>query len=449
MIYFLVFIEGYIGLAYQMLFIRQLTPEVGASAVTSSWVIGFFLLALAIGYRTGGKPCAHPLRQLGFNLLRVGALGGIALSSFSVSLFFEIFKGVPTLVPLILYSLLFVAPIAYFMGQSLPLLIQRSKWGEATSEISGNALYLSTIGSFVGAIATTNIFFFFIGATYTLVFVSILTLAVAGYLLIERSRRLALFFSILGVLLNVGYLYKTKMHSTPYSDVHIVKLEDGSTQFVANGAIMSGLSADHQNTSWYLAVFNKFLVQNNIQNKDILMLGAGGFVSHLADKGANRYMYIDIDPDLKNISEKEFLKEEVGHNFVAQDARRYLIDTDKKYDLIFLDAFSGKSIPSHLLTEGFFELLKLRIAKNGYFIMNTVMSPFFSTNYSRRTHATVTSVFPFCRRLDNRDQHRGYLRSNVVYICPKYMEGVQRYTDDKNTSEFDYFNVLKDRKGSQ
>ena len=38
MFYFLLIAEGFIGLALQMLFIRQLTPSVGSSAIISSWI---------------------------------------------------------------------------------------------------------------------------------------------------------------------------------------------------------------------------------------------------------------------------------------------------------------------------------------------------------------------------------------------------------------------------
>ena len=92
MLYFLVFIEGFISLAYQMLYIRQLTPEVGASAVTSSWIIGFFLLALALGYKRGGRVVPNPIYVLAKNLVKTGVVGGVAASSLFVGAFFKFMK---------------------------------------------------------------------------------------------------------------------------------------------------------------------------------------------------------------------------------------------------------------------------------------------------------------------------------------------------------------------
>lgn len=47
----ILFIEGLVSLSYQMLYIRQISPIVGSSVDVISWIIGIFLIALAIGYK--------------------------------------------------------------------------------------------------------------------------------------------------------------------------------------------------------------------------------------------------------------------------------------------------------------------------------------------------------------------------------------------------------------
>lgn len=448
MFYFLIFIEGYIGLAFQMLFIRQLTPEVGASAVTSSWIIGFFLLALAVGYRTGGKICEKPLEKLGYNLTTVGALGGIAASSAFIALFFEMFAnlGLSTLPILIIYGLLFIVPVAYLMGQSLPLLIQTSKWGEETSEISGNALYLSTIGSFAGAIVTANVCFFTIGATNTLILVSVLSLLVGGYLIGKSKAYIAIISTAIIAFVNMGVIYKFGLHSTAFADVYVddVETEKGTYKtFNANGTTMSAVDEFNNNASWYISIFNQIILQKGYENADLLILGAGGFSAHLADAGNNKYTYVDIDGSFKKISEEEFLKEEIKHPFVEEDARRFLIENDQQRDVLFLDVFSGSAIPGHLATQEFLTLAKSRLKMGGYFIMNTVMNPNLETDYSKRIHATIYSVFPFCDTVNNNHLNPESSISNVVYYCHKKLEGVGGYKDGYNVNELDYFNEQK------
>ena len=51
----LLFVEGFVGLSYQMLYIRQMVPVIGSNIIIVSWIVGMFLLFLAIGYRQGGR----------------------------------------------------------------------------------------------------------------------------------------------------------------------------------------------------------------------------------------------------------------------------------------------------------------------------------------------------------------------------------------------------------
>jgi spermidine synthase len=61
---------------------------------------------------------------------------------------------------------------------------------------------------------------------------------------------------------------------------------------------------------------------------DILVLGAGGFsLSHR--EPLNRYTFVDIDPAIRGIAEREFLREAAAGEFIATDARRFVADTGR------------------------------------------------------------------------------------------------------------------------
>lgn len=439
MLYFLILVEGFVSLSLQMLFIRQLTAEVGASAVTSSWIIGFFLLALSIGYKRGGEKSLSPITTLAKNFIKVGFLGGVAVSSIAIMIYFEISSGFGVISSLILYSILVVSPIAYWMGQSLPLLIQESKWGDNNSEISGNALFLSTIGSFLGAVITTNVLLFTIGATYSLVLICFSSLIIGFYFVGNINWKIvSIFASLTALLLNVGGSFLLELKSTPYADVYLRESDDGATQLIANHSVMSKLKYG-ENDSWYISEFHKYAQQDNPKGEEFLILGAGGFTVHLSDPN-NYYTYVDIDPALKEISEKEFIKKKITANFVTSDARRYLIDTKKTYDLIFLDAFSSKSsIPSHLVTKEFFLLLRRKLKTGGRLLVNVIINPEYKSLYSQRFHTTLISTFPFCVSSSNTKNKEDL--ANVIYSCDKKTKILEVYTDDNNKNEFDFWNM--------
>lgn len=438
MLYFLVLIEGYIGLAIQMLVIRQLTPSVGVSAVTSSWIIGFFLLALAIGYKKGGVKVDSPIRFLAKNFIKVGITAGLGVSSLAIMIFFDSLAFMSTIYGLVLYCAAIVSPIAYWMGQSLPLLIQEFKWGKNNSEISGNALYLSTIGSFLGAIITTNVFLFVIGATWTLTLVTVISLVIGLALINSRKWKAA---SVIGIVMsiatNIGFSNSFHMVSSPYADIFVFEdKETNEIDLVANSTIMSKLK-NGKNDTWYIDQFNNYVKEESLIGHNFLILGAGGFVAHLEDD-KNTYTYIDIDPELKKISEERFIKRKMDQEFIVSDARRYLIDDKSKRNLIFLDAFSSKrSIPSHLVTKEFFYLLRDRLNVGGKLVINVIMDSEFNTLYSQRFHSTVTSAFPFCKLANNASKDISL--ANVMYFCEKKQDKIELYSDDNNRNEFDFW----------
>jgi Spermidine synthase len=85
----------------------------------------------------------------------------------------------------------------------------------------------------------------------------------------------------------------------------------------------------------------------------VLVLGAGGFtLSHR--EPLNHYTYVDIDPAVKEIAERDFLREPIRGEFVVADARAYVRDTALRYDVVVVDVYSAlTSIPAHLVTREF------------------------------------------------------------------------------------------------
>ena len=55
LLFLIIFIEGFVSVAVEILTIRQLIPFAGSNVVVTSLIIGIFLLFLSIGYWRGGK----------------------------------------------------------------------------------------------------------------------------------------------------------------------------------------------------------------------------------------------------------------------------------------------------------------------------------------------------------------------------------------------------------
>src|SRR5207244_4450102 len=89
------------------------------------------------------------------------------------------------------------------------------------------------------------------------------------------------------------------------------------------------------------------------QRIGIIGLGAG--VLAVYGRPRDVYRFYEINPQVLEVAEKEFtfLKDSAAKvEFVAGDARLSLENEDAQgFDVLVVDAFSGDSIPVHLLTQ--------------------------------------------------------------------------------------------------
>jgi hypothetical protein len=77
------------------------------------------------------------------------------------------------------------------------------------------------------------------------------------------------------------------------------------------------------------------------------------------------------------------------------DARNFLSKTEKKYDLIILDAFSKNYVPFHLMTLEYFQLLDKKLTSDGIIISNNIGSMTGDrSDIIRAVYKTISQVFP-------------------------------------------------------
>lgn len=438
MLYFWLFFEGFIGLTYQLLIFRQLTPAVGRSDYVTAWVIGFFLGALSIGYKMGGRPVSDPIKKLASNLAFSSILAGFFMATPFIGVFFEVFSdiGIPRTISLIIYCAFVVAPIAYPIGQSLPLLLQQTQWGKAASERGGNALFLSTLGSMAGAIIPVTFLYTTIGASLTLSLTVGLTILITSFVLFKDKKRyiilgiLSVFVSLFNYLASANGMFT----STAYSDIYLIKTKDEKLMY-ANGLVMSSQTHTGQNTASYIRHFQQKLKQENITDQNILVLGAGGFMAHTENEGGNHFTYVDIDKDLVEWASNYFHFDPTSATVKYGDARSFLLSQEnKEWPVILMDVFGSRfAMPEHLMTVEFFELASEKLTSDGILAINVVADPQYDTEYSSRLHSTITSVFPVCH-IAPATHHPTV--ANISYWCfNKFAkkEKPEVYRDDKNS----------------
>ncbi len=149
----------------------------------------------------------------------------------------------------------------------------------------------------------------------------------------------------------------------------------------------------HFEMDYYLLMFAGFAHQPD--PKSILFLGLGGGTISMAMRHyfpKARIDNIELDPDVVDVARKYFgFKEDGQMKVYVRDGRvqvRRLLREERKYDIIFADAFRGGYIPYHLTTKEFMESLKELLTPDGIVVSN-LQPGFESYHYHRRTFNAV------------------------------------------------------------
>jgi predicted membrane-bound spermidine synthase len=182
LLFAIVFIEGFCSLGAEVIALRQIIPHMGSSIVVTAPTIGFFLLALALGYHAGAKDRRGlsrsrreelPARSLA-DRRRSG--GGRRRSDL------RFVQRPPEIAYLVLVAGV-LCPIAWLLGQTVPILsnlLQHERVGEA----SGQALYYSTLGSFLGSLSLSLLVMQWLGVSAAVALCALLL--VVGYALLRE-----------------------------------------------------------------------------------------------------------------------------------------------------------------------------------------------------------------------------------------------------------------------
>ena len=413
----LVFVSGMASMSLEFAASRILIPVFGSSIYTWGSLIGVILTGLSLGYHIGGK-----LADKNPNFLK------LCLVIFTAGLYI-IF--IPFIAPTITSSFIqFVSDSQYaslfavftllivptfLLGIVSPYAIKlATRRLTELGNVSGNLYSLSTIGSIVGTFLTVfiliptfeiNYIIFGLGVTL-MVFSSLFGLArFPKVLTVFVVVVLLLFFPSINlssagnVMVHTGTLVYEK--ETLYSHLDVIDYGNIRTLYL-DGNIHSQMYKDkpEELVNTYTKYFHLgFLFNPNA--KDVLFVGGGGFSgpkNFLSMYPDIRIDVVEIDPDVIKAAYDYFnLPVDNGSRLMIynDDARNFLSKTEKRYDMIILDAFSQNYVPFHLMTLEYFQLLDKKLTSDGVIISNNIGSMTGDrSDIVRAVYKTISQVFP-------------------------------------------------------
>lgn len=168
-------------------------------------------------------------------------------------------------------------------------------------------------------------------------------------------------------------------------------------KFRENGKDMEQSRCDIKRPDYLLHEYSRLQLLGLMfpeQIQDVLVVGLGG--GSLSKALAKAYPAatldsVELDPVVAQAARQWFFYHESERvRTVLGDAREFLRGTDRKYDLIFLDAFDGLEVPEPLRSRPFYEIVRAHLKPGGAVVSNLHLR---SRQYAA-DRATLAQVFP-------------------------------------------------------
>jgi predicted membrane-bound spermidine synthase len=333
-----------------------------------------------------------------------------------------------------------LCPLAWLLGQTVPILTNLMRV-QRSGEAAGRALYWSTLGSFLGSVTLSLVVMQLFGV-WAAVLLGALML-VAGAALVQRpsplTAGLLAAVTALSVAANVGDRQRADTAYADYAVESVLRAGMLSPRaFLVNNQHASVIdNSEPPQYSRYVQHLRRILLEDlRFSNRDILVLGAGGFsLSHR--EPLNRYTYVDIDPAIRAIAEQYFLREAANGEFIAADARRFVVETGRRFDAVVVDVYSARtSIPGHLVTREFWTDTRRALKPGGVMLANLILDGHLASPYARNLLATIESAYGRCAV---EVLFKSAPVSNVIVTCfaTESSDAVRVYVDERNLADID------------
>lgn len=423
-----VFFSGMTTLALEMSASRLLGNYFGSSNLVWASIIGLIMIYLTVGYFLGGRwadrsPTFKTFYQiLAWGAFTVGVIPAISrpVLRISANAFDQLQLGV-LFGSFAAVMILFIIPVT-LLGTASPFAIRLSiKNTRESGSLAGLISATSTLGSFIGTFLPVLILIPVVGTYRTFLVISAVMLVVA----------------ITGLWLTVNWRAAVK-----YSWMPVVIIALGLVGMPGTDKAPDGLIYEGESSYNYIQVLgfdgHRFLRLNEGQGvhsvyhptqlnfygpweqvmtgpffnsapyhpdevKNLAIVGlAAGTTARQANAAFGEDIHIDgieIDPEIVEVAREHFGMNQPNLNVIVQDGRWGLAHSDRKYQIISVDAYRPPYIPWHLTTREFFQEAYDHLTEDGVLVINVGRSP-DDRRLINAISSTIGAIFPTIHVMD-------------------------------------------------
>ncbi|MFV0529779.1 MAG: spermidine synthase [Lachnospiraceae bacterium] len=425
-LYITEFFAGMSVMAVELGASRLLAPYFSSSQIVWTVIIGVIMIALAIGNVWGGRLADKKHNPEGLYLRILVAAVWIALIPFlgrymivGISLLLAVFVNHNILVwaALLTCLVIFAFPCVLF-GTVTPSLIKFSvkdldKNGKTVGELGA----LNTIGSILGTFLPTFITIPAFGTAATfLIFSAVLAVIAIVYFISAGRRSIVCLVAV--VLLLVLAIRSPKVSFAFWQDdltkeeesiYNYLQVKESDTEITLSTNVLFGVQSvkmkEDELTGLYYDYALAAPVMAGVTTKTdneilVLGLGSGTFADYCLKYFEDIVIEgVEIDKKIVDLA-YEYFDLDKSVQVTVGDARAYLTASEKKYDVIMVDAYQDITIPFQMSTIEFFAQVKQHLKDTGVMVVNLNLQSEGKDSINEYLCNTIGTVFPYVYAAD-------------------------------------------------
>lgn len=453
----LVFLANVSVMSLEMVASRVMAPAIGVSLYTWTSIIGVNLAGIAVGNWIGGFIADRwASRRTAAWVFALAALAAFAIIPVG---HWVTMRGIPTDLPLVTRIVLYTGALFFvpclMIGMLTPILVKLTLRNlNTTGSVVGRIYASGTFGSIVGTFLTgfwlistfgTRNIILAVGMTLAVIAVAIglstrrtglrladgvVMVALVGVPIVlmnneMRERNVSSAWELFNAFPTYRCLTETDYFCIRWYDAKIGTPEENVRVLVLDHLIHSYNSLESNLSLKYAYERSYADLMENIPvagPKRLLALGGGGytFPRYVEARYPDSDVHvIEIDPGVTEVALNHMgLPPDTKIRTTNMDARQYLqSNPGETYNFVLGDAFNDYSVPFHLTTEEFTQLVYDHLTDDGMYLANIIdtNTAGFLSAYAR----TINQVFPYVYIIPNIPAWKTNTRSTFVIVGSK------------------------------
>lgn len=418
-LYLTEFFAGMSVMAVELGASRLLAPYFSSSQIVWTIIIGTIMIAMALGNIYGGRAAdkdPNPDKLYGRIIIAaiwiaaIPVVGKYIIIGISALLIFSVSNNFLIWASFFACMIIFVFPL-FLLGTVTPSLVKYTVDSlDDSGKTVGTLGAFNTIGSIIGTFLPTFVTIPAVGTSITfLLFAAVLLIIALIYFVSSKKKSkksvaavtLFLVCCIFGSSNSFAF-WEQDLTYEGESVYNYLQVKENDENVVLSTNVLFGVQSVLEKQEGLTGMYYDYAMAapfmagvNEKQNIDALILGmgTGTFATQCKRYFDNMSMEgVEIDEKITDLAEKYFeLPNDV--NVTTYDGRAYLNATDKKYDVIMVDAYQDITIPFQMSSAEFFTLVKEHLKEDGVMVVNMNMRGTKEGNINQYLSDTISSVF--------------------------------------------------------